>query len=65
MAAVPSLGHSPFVTVKTALTALGVAVLCLHQQWALSRAGLGVVLGGYAGLAMYHAVMQSLAFWNE
>jgi len=64
MAAALRMGHAQFVAVKTALTFFGAAVLCLHQQWALSRAGLRIALAGYAGLLIYHVVMQSIRLWN-
>jgi hypothetical protein len=65
MEAVLSLGSAPFVVLKTTLTFFGAAVLCLHQNWPLGRAGLLIALGGYGILVLYHLAMQSLALWLD
>src|SRR5262245_42621078 len=64
MALALTLGNTPFVAVKTMVTFLGAAVLCLHQQWALGRVGLSVVLGAYAVLALYHVAVQATPHWG-
>ena len=54
MRAALSLGSRGFVILKTGVTFLGTAFLCLHKNWPLGRLCLWVALAGYAALTAFH-----------
>jgi hypothetical protein len=58
MEAALHLGPTGFVLVKTVVTVLGAAFLCLHKNWRLGRACLWVAFVGYAALTVYHLAIQ-------
>jgi len=64
MRAVLNLGTGSFLSVKVGLTGLGAVLLCLHKTWSVGRICLGVALGGYAALAVYHLVVQTMRGWT-
>jgi hypothetical protein len=54
MKAALHLGDSPFVLIKTAVTAVAAGFLCLHKNWPLGRGCLVAALLGYSALTAYH-----------
>ena len=58
MRAALSLGSRGFVILKTGVTFLGTAFLCLHKNWPLGRTCLWIALVGYAILTGYHVYGQ-------
>ena len=59
MLAALSLGTAGFVVVKTVVTLLGGAFLCLHKNWALGRVCLWLALAGYGAITAWHVYGQS------
>jgi hypothetical protein len=55
-----ALGTTHFVVLKTAVTFVGAAFLCLHKNWPLGRLCLWIALAGYAALTAYHLVAQAV-----
>jgi hypothetical protein len=53
-----ALGPAAFVVLKTVVTFLGAAFLCLHKNWPLGRACLWIALAGYVVLTGYHLAIQ-------
>jgi hypothetical protein len=53
-------GENMFVGTKMAVTAGGVLLLALHQNFAIARLGFRVVISIYAGLMAYHLVLIAL-----
>jgi hypothetical protein len=60
MRAALALGDRGFVIVKTVVTFLGTAFLCLHKNWPLGRLCLVAALVGYAVLTGWHLYGQIL-----
>src|SRR4029079_14157217 len=60
-----SLGTAGFVVVKTVVTLLGGAFLCLHKNWALGRACLWFALAGYGALTAWHVYGQTSALRSQ
>ncbi len=58
MRAALDLGDQPFVLIKTGMTVLALAFLCLHKNWPLGRLCLGIALLGYSALTAYHIYAQ-------
>ena len=58
MLAALSLGNRAFVVIKTAVTMLGAAFLCLHKNWPLGRLCLGIALAFYGALTLWHLYGQ-------
>jgi F0F1-type ATP synthase assembly protein I len=54
MQAALHLGDAHFVFIKTIVTALAAAFLCLHKNWPLGRACTLIAITGYAALTVYH-----------
>ncbi len=54
MRAALDLGDQAFVLIKTVLTILAMGFLCLHKNWPLGRACLGIALVGYTVLTAWH-----------
>ena len=54
MRAALELGNGSFIVLKTLVTVLGAAFLCLHKNWTLGRRCLVVALAGYAVLTVWH-----------
>jgi hypothetical protein len=63
MSAALRLGDTGFVVVKTIVTIVGAAFLCLHKNWRLGRACLWVALLGYGGVTAWHLHLQHLLGW--
>jgi hypothetical protein len=59
MLAALSLGTAGFVVVKTVVTLLGGAFLCLHKNWALGRVCLWFALAGYGAITAWHVYGQT------
>jgi hypothetical protein len=59
MEAALNLGPTGFVLLKTLVTVLGAAFLCLHKNWRLGRTCLWIAFLGYAALTAYHLVIQT------
>ncbi len=60
MRAALHLGDHAFVLVKTAVTIVAAAFLCLHRTWPLGRVCLGLAIFGYAALTAYHLYAQGV-----
>jgi len=54
MQAALELGNGGFIVLKTAVTLLGAAFLCLHKNWSLGRKCLVGALAGYVLLTAWH-----------
>lgn len=54
MRAALELGNHGFVFLKTILTVVGAAFLCLHKNWKLGRVSLWVAICGYTALTAWH-----------
>lgn len=48
------LGDQAFVLIKTLMTIVAMGFLCLHQNWPLGRACMGLALVGYTLLTAWH-----------
>lgn len=59
MLAALSLGTAGFVVVKTVVTILGGAFLCLHKNWALGRLCLWLAIAGYGAITAWHVYGQT------
>lgn len=53
-------GETTFVGTKMAVTASGVLLLALHQNFTIARLGFRIVLSIYAVLMVYHLVLIAL-----
>lgn len=60
MAHVLHLGPTSFIVVKLAVTGAGIVILCLHKNFPRVKAILGLVLGAYAILTVYHLYLIHL-----
>ena len=58
MRAALSLGTGTFVILKTCVTVVGAAFLCLHKNWPLGRVCLGLALLAYGLLTAWHLYGQ-------
>ncbi len=58
MRAALGLGDGAFVVLKTAITAVGVAILFRLRHLPVARTGMLLVVTGYVGLMCYHAYGQ-------
>jgi uncharacterized protein DUF5658 len=47
-------GQAPFLFWKSFVVGMSVVFLCVHKNFRLGRAGLGVALSSYGGLLGYH-----------
>ncbi|HET6204119.1 MAG TPA: DUF5658 family protein [Planctomycetota bacterium] len=47
-------GQVPFLFWKSLVVGVGVVFLCMHKNFRLGRAGLGLALSSYGGLLGYH-----------
>jgi hypothetical protein len=47
-------GDTTFVILKTVITILGAAFLCLHKTWPLGRVCLWIALLGYSAVTAFH-----------
>lgn len=47
-------GQAPFLFWKSLVVGMSVVFLCVHKNFRLGRAGLGVALSSYGGLLGYH-----------
>lgn len=54
MRAALNLGNEAFVLIKTTMTILAMGFLCLHKNWPLGRACMGLALLGYTVLTAWH-----------
>ena len=61
MQAALDLGETQFVLIKTGMTILAAAFLCLHKNWPLGRVCLTAAIVGYSCLLLYHLFAQSIA----
>jgi hypothetical protein len=53
-------GENTFVGTKMAVTAVGVLLLAVHQNFGIARIGFRLVLSIYAALMVYHLVLVTL-----
>ncbi len=60
MRAALHLGDRTFVLIKTVVTIVATAFLCLHKNWPLGRICLACALLGYSALVLYHLHAQAL-----
>ena len=53
-------GIPVFLSMKMAMTALPLAILVVHKEWALARYAARLCLGSYIIIAVYHVYLTSI-----
>ena len=54
------ISDTAFILIKTVVTIVGAAFLCLHKNWPLGRICLVIALLGYSALLFYHLYAQQV-----